>query len=371
MTEDRQLKTLHIDGERTWRGGEQQALNLAAGLRDRGHGVVVACQPGSPMAERSRAAGLRCAEIRMRSEVDPVAVARLARLMRRESFDIIHMHTSHAHTLGCLAARLAGGPLCVVSRRVDFDIRRGMLSGWKYRHGVDRYIAISAAVRQVMIDGGVDAGRISVVHSGIDLARFDGVDAAGLAEEFGLPASTVKIGNVAAMADHKGQRYLIEAVPLVAAEEPDTKFFIVGDGELKDDLRERAERLGVTDRIIFTGFRRDVPRLLAYFDVFVMSSHMEGLCTSVMDALAMSKPVVASRAGGIPEIVEHERNGLLVPPKDPPALAAAIVRMIRDTELRHRLSGAARGRIERHFSADAMVEGTLGAYRELMAERTD
>jgi len=363
--------TLHIDGERTWRGGEQQALYLTTGLARRGHGVTVACQPGSPLAERAREAGLEVVEVRMRGEADFVAVLALRKLLRRGGFDIVHMHTSHAHTLGCTAAALARRGKTIVSRRVDFGVAGNFVSALKYRHGVDRFIAISEAIRKVLIDGGVAEDMVSVVHSGIDLSRFDRVEPGGLREEFGLPAGAPVIGNVAHMADHKGQRYLLAAMPRVLEAEPQTRLFIVGDGELRPALEAQARELGVQDAVTFTGFRTDVPQWLDLFDVFVMSSHLEGLCTSVLDALAMRKPVVASAAGGLPEIIAHDETGLLVPPKAPEPLADAIVRLLRDRELGRRLAEAGRRRVDEEFSAESMVEGTLEVYDEVMHGSAD
>lgn len=358
--------TLHIDGERTWRGGEQQALYLASGLKARGHGATVACQPGSPMAERAREAGLEVAEVRMRGEADFLAVWALRRLIRRGGFDIVHMHTSHAHALGCAAAALARRGRTIVSRRVDFGVAKNLISGFKYRHGVDRFVAISRAIQRVLVDGGVDESRIAVVHSGIDLGRFENVPPNNFREELGFPAEAPVIGNVAAMADHKGQRYLIAAMPSVLAAEPQARLVIVGDGELRGALEAQVRELDVGRAVTFTGFRTDVPQWLDFFDVFVMSSHLEGLCTSVLDALAMRRPVVVADAGGLPEIVTHEEHGLVVPAKDPEALAQAIVRLLGDRELGRRLAEAGRRRVQTQFSADRMVEGTLGVYDEVM-----
>jgi len=363
--------TLHIDGERTWRGGEQQVLYLTAGLARRGHKVTVACQPGSPLAERAAAAGLAVAEVRMRGEADFVAVWALRRLIRRGGFDIVHMHTSHAHTLGSTAARLAARGRTIVSRRVDFGVANNLVSAVKYHHGVDRFIAISDAIRRVLLDGGVEPGRIAVVHSGIDLSRFEGVEPGHFREEFGVAPDAPIVGNVAAMADHKGQRYLLAAMPRVLEAEPRARLFVLGEGELRPALEQQVADLGIGHAVTFAGFRADVAQWLAFFDVFVMSSHLEGLCTSVLDALAMRKPVVASRAGGLPEIVLHEETGLLVPPKEPEPLADAVVRLLRDRELGRRLGEAGRRRVEDHFSADAMVEGTLRVYDEVMHGSTD
>lgn len=365
------LNTLHIDTEHTWRGGEQQALYLTTGLSERGHAVTVACQPDSPMAKRAREAGLEVAEVRMRGEADFRAVWALRRLIRRGGFDIVHMHTSHAHALGCAAAALARRGKTIVSRRVDFGVARNLFSGFKYRHGVDRFIAISQAIKQVLAGGGVDPNRIDVVHSGIHLGRFENVPPNHFREELGIPPDAPIIGNVAHMADHKGQRYLVAAMPRVLEAEPQARLVIVGDGELRGALEAQVSELDLGHAVTFTGFRTDVPQWLDLFDLFVMSSHLEGLCTSVLDALAMRTPVVVTDAGGLPEIVDHETHGLVVPAKEPRPLAEAIVRLLRDRELGQRLAEAGRRRVEAEFSDASMVEGTLRVYQEVMRESTN
>jgi glycosyltransferase involved in cell wall biosynthesis len=192
-------------------------------------------------------------------------------------------------------------------------------------------------------------------------------EGAAFRRELGWKPGEALVGNVAHLADHKGQRYLVEAIPRVLLECPRTRFVIVGEGELEEELKSLAASLGLGDRLTFTGFRTDVPAILDALDLFVMSSHLEGLGTIVLDAMAAGKPVVATRAGGIPEIIEDGRSGLLVPARDPAALAAAVVDVLRHPDLGASLAHEGRQRVLRHYTADAMVEGNLAVYRELTA----
>ena len=365
----KELRVLHMDTEKGWRGGEQQALYLAEGLARRGVKNLCVGQPGLPYVERCAAKGIEVAPVRSRGEADPRAVVRLRRIFKSWKPDIIHMHTSHAHTLGVLAARSAGVGRTVVSRRVDFTIYRNALKlSWlKYRFGVDRYVAISEGVRAQMLTDGIPAQKISIVHSGIDLTRFDGVTPHDYHAEFGLPRGAPVILDVAAFGWHKAQEYLVRATPRILGGAPEARVFLVGDGECLPAVRAEAEKLGVSGRIVFTGFRTDVPSLIAGADVFVMCSVLEGLCTSLLDALALGRPCVGSAVGGIPEVLIHEETGLTVPPRDPDALAAAILRALGDRALTARLAEAGRRHVEAKFTVDAMVEGTLGVYRELLA----
>lgn len=363
------ISTLHLNTEPTWRGGEQQTLYLLKGLAQRGHPVLLCAQKGGPMAERARAAGIETRELRMRGEIDPIAILRLARCVREFRPDIVHFHTSHAHTLGTLAACLCGRgrPRTLVTRRVDFSIYRHSFFGLnhiKYRN-VDRIVAISQAIRTVLVEDGIQPERIVCVPSGIDTARFD-VEPCDLRREYDLPAGTRIVANVAFFADHKGQRYLVEAAPRILQEFPDCAIFLVGEGPLREPLRQLARDLGVEDRTIFPGFRTDIPAVLKAIDVYVMPSHKEGLGTSVLDALWCKVPLVAADAGGIPEVVHHEVNGLLVPPRDSTALAEAVLRLLRNPSEAARFGAAGPGIVESGYTADEMVEGNLRVYRELL-----
>lgn len=361
------LRTLHIDTEQGWRGGEQQALYLMRGLLARGHWAACACRPGSAMEQACDREGIQAFAVEMRSELAVRAALRLRKVAAAEAYQVLHAHTAHAHTIAALAAWGLDGPRCVVSRRVDFAVGRSLFSRLKYRHGVDRYIAISHAVRQVLLDGGVPPEKVRIAHSGIDVTRFDVPVNTGLRAELGLPPDGVVVGNIAALVDHKGQKYLVDAVPEVLRRCPHAWFVIAGDGELAGALKQQAIDRGVAGRVLFLGYRKDVPDLLNLFDVFVMSSHMEGLCTSLLDAMAMRVPIVATKAGGIPEIVRDGVNGLLVESKNPPALAEGIVRLLDDRALAARLAEGGRRVVVEEFSADAMVEKTLSVYREVLA----
>ncbi len=364
------MKILHVNTERTWRGGEQQVLYLMEGLRSRGIEQLLVAQAGGVMAQRAKEKGLPVHELKMRGEVDLFAVAALRGLIKEQKFTIVHAHTSHAHTLGALAAALPGSgkPKVVVARRVDFSIFRRSFLGLnriKYKNGVDRYVTVSHAIKRVLLADGLPESMISVAHSGIDLGRIDAAPSRRdeIRRELSVPDGHALVANVAHMADHKGQIYLVEAAALVLAKRPNTTFAIVGEGELRASLEARAKELSVPIR--FPGFREDVPTILKALDVFVMPSHMEGLGTSVLDAMAAGAPVVGTEAGGMTEMLRHGENGLVCPIRDAPALARAILELLEDPEKAKRFAAVARRDVEASFSKEAMVEKTVAVYREL------
>ena len=363
------LRTLHVDTERTWRGGEQQVLYLATGLRERGHVAEIACQPRSPLAERARSAGLTLREIRMRGESDPVAVVRLALRVARGRYDIVHSHTAHAHTLVGFALSLCfRRPRHVVARRVISPIGGGLLRGLKYRRP-DCYIAISNAVKQALLDGGVPEAKVRVVSSCVDLSRFDDVDAGALRSEFGLPSEAVLIVSVGFLVELKGHEYLIDAMPSVIGQVPHAYCVLVGEGERRPDLEARARKLGLADRIVFAGFRADALRFLKAADVSVMPSLEEGLGNSVLETLALRRPLVVTDAGGLPEVVEDGVSGLVVPRGNAAALADGILRALRDPEAAARRAEAGRHLVEERFTRPRLIDGTLQVYRELLVSR--
>jgi glycosyltransferase involved in cell wall biosynthesis len=364
------MRILHLDTERTWRGGEAQLLHLAEGLARRGHFCIVAGQPGSPLLARASEKGLNTEAVAMPSEWSLSAVLSLTRILKRERIQVIHMHASHACTLGGWAARLAGIPVRIISRRVDFSVKGNPFRKLKYQWGVDRIVAISEGVRNVLINDGLDPNRIEVIRSGIDPRPFDPAYPAGEARrEFGIEEKSPVIGCIAHFADHKGHRYLIEAASRVAAAIPEVRFLLVGDGELRPQIERQIKELKIEKQVILTGFRNDIPRLLAAMDIVALSSHLEGLGTSLLDAMAMARPVVASRVGGIPEMVEDGVTGRLVPPRDPDALAGVLIELIRRPDEQKRMGEAGRTRMLKTFSADAMVAATEAVYREILARK--
>jgi glycosyltransferase involved in cell wall biosynthesis len=362
------VRILHINTERTWRGGEQQTLYLLEGLKRRNIDSVLICQPNSPMAERARAAGIEVFPVAMHGEVDLPACLRMRRLIKRFNTTIIHSHTSHAHALAFWAS-LGTNVGLLVTRRVDFSIFRHSflkLSGIKYSRMADYYIAISHKIKDVLVADGLAGERIFVVHSGIDIERFAKDSGEQLTSEFNLKPDAAVVINVAHLAGHKGQKYLVRAIPHVLEKIPHTRFFIVGDGELRGELEELAGLLNLKESLTFTGFRKDVGAFYKIADLFVMSSIQEGLGTAVLDALATCTPVVAAKSGGIPEIIQDGETGRLVNAADPAALAAGIIELLTHPQRAQQMAQNGHTAVLRDFSIDTMVEKNIQIYQKVI-----
>jgi glycosyltransferase involved in cell wall biosynthesis len=305
----------------------------------------------------------------MRGEYDLAAVWHLRNLIRREHVRICHAHTSHAHSLLWLATLGMRNVNLVVSRRVDFAVAKNILSRRKYLSARVHFVAISNGVKSILRNAGVPEQNVSIVPSGIDVNKFHMASeshADSIRSEFHIPPSSQIVGNIAHLADHKGHRYLLDAADIVIKEKPDVVFLIVGEGEERSALEKQISRLGLQSKIILAGFRENVAPFLRAFDVFALSSYLEGLCTSLLDAMLLGVPVVATRTGGVPDIVKHDDNGLLVEPKNPSSLAEAILRLLRDRELAERLSRRGKETVLQNFTAEKMVEGTINVYNSLL-----
>ena len=360
------MLSLHIDTARTWRGGQNQALLTVLGLRGLGHRTVLVAHPQGELRRRA-AEGLDLIGLAPRSELDLAAAWRLARILKQIQPAIVHAHDPHGVAVAAAAigyGGLADKPTLVASRRVDFPLRLNALSQWKYRQ-VAAFLCASDAIRQILIGQGIPRERALTVHEGIDVAHVDAAPPVSVGEAFWLPKNAPVVGCIGALVEHKGHRHLIHAAVDVVRAEPDTRFVILGEGELRDELTRMIHELGLERHVLLPGFRPDVLSLLKTFDLMVMPSITEGLGTSILDAMACSKAVVGSAVGGIPEVVDHGVTGLLVPPRDATALGAAVVRLLRDPSLRETLGRAGRQRLEARFTSDRMVHETLTVYQRL------
>jgi len=358
------LRVAHMSTQAGWRGGEQQLVWLAQGLEREGHSCLVICNQEGELFKRGPALGLEVRGVPVRGEVGFASVRSTAAALSEFDPDMFHLHDAHAVLVGALAGKLARAPAMVASRRVDFRIR----SRWKYTWAIDRVIAISAAVRAVLVDCGLEPAHISVVPSGIDLTRFEKPpDRAAARRKFGLAPSSAAVGMIGALTDHKGHRYLLEGWPLVLARHPGARLLLAGRGELEEELKAQAGKLGISSSVQFLGFCDDIPAMLAALDLFTISSHLEGRCTSLMDAMAAGLAVAATEAGGIPEVVEPDRTGVLVRPKNPTALATAIAELLADPERRARFGRQGRAKVFAEFGCEKMVERTLAVYQQVLA----
>ncbi len=361
------MKTLHLNTERTWRGGERQTLLLIEGLLDRGKEAHLICQPDSPLEKKALETGVSVWPVAMRGEADFRAALAIRRLVKQQNYDLVHSHTSHAHTLAFWAS-MGRRPVRLVTRRVEYSIFRNSFLGLnriKYRRMSDAFIAISKRIKHVLVSDGIPEKLIHVIHSGVP-SNPDISGARRLRAEFDIDEQDPVLLSVAHLSPEKGHDILVQAMSEVAKSIPAFRLMIVGDGKCRPDLESMVQKLGLEHQVTFTGFRNDVGAFYDLATCFVSSSTAEGLGSAVLDALAAGVPVVAAAAGGIPEIVENGHTGILVPPSDPEKFAQGIVDFFSRPERARAMAANGRDLIQERFSVDVMVKETVALYRRLL-----
>ncbi len=370
------MKIAHLNTERTFRGGERQVYFLIEGLIKKGVESHLICNRHSKIKEKTEKnlPEIPIYEVEMKGEFYPPAVFFIRSYLKKHNIDILHCHTSHAHTIGYFAT-IGLKTKLLVSRRVDFSIhRKGIkyLSLIKYNKMCDEIISISKTIKNILINDGVYADRIIPVYSGvIPMQIMNREEYNYIFNEFNISDKAIKIVNVAALEAHKGQEYLIKAYSEVVKIFPETQLIIVGDGKLRNFLRELSKKLGIHEKVIFTGFRNDVPAFINVADVFVMSSLDEGLCTSILDALTLNKVVVATNAGGIPEIIKDGETGFLAEKGNVDSLAEKLIMVIKNLDEYKKKFSKGNEYIMNNFSVERMINGNFEVYKKMLNLNND
>jgi glycosyltransferase involved in cell wall biosynthesis len=308
-----------------------------------------------------------------RGRFDPRILTDLVGLARARGARILHVHGYSAADFGRLAARWAGAAL--VLHEHFADPRMPAYQGWADRalaRLTDRAIAVSGSTRDFLVrQRHVPADRVRLIWNGAPLDEFAPVPperGRALRRELGLPEDARIVGSVGRLNEQKGHRYLLDAAALVLARLPQARFLIVGDGDRMEPLRSQARELGIADRVVFAGHRADVPDVLGAIDVFCISSTYEGTPLTLFETMAAGKAIVSTAVDGCREVLEHERTGLLVPPQDPEALGAALLRVLEDEPLRRGLAERARAASAR-YDIRSCVAQMEALYDEVLAEK--
>ncbi|MDR0934503.1 MAG: glycosyltransferase [Burkholderiaceae bacterium] len=358
------MKVLHVESGRHFYGGARQVAYIIEGLSRLGISNMLACPVDAEIAREVSEYAPVC-EMPMKGDADIGLVSRLAGVIRSWRPDIIHLHSRRgADIWGGVAAKLTHTP-CVLSRRVDNPESR-LLASLKYRL-YDHVITISEEIRRILIAKGVPEQKVTCVRSAVDPSPYlHKVDRTEMRQEFHLPEDAIIIGIVAQLIPRKGHHYLIEASRELVKTWPQIRVICFGQGPLLPQLEAAVRQKNLAGIIHFAGFRADLPRWLGGLDILAHPADMEGLGISLLQAAAAEVPIVATRAGGLPEAVQDGVTGLLVDPGDTTALTDALKHLIENPALRRSLGEAGRNRIMLDFSVDTMTMGNLAVYRKIL-----
>ncbi len=361
------MKVLHLSSESSWRGGEQQIAYLIEESVSQGHDVIVAARKGSAFAKWCSTNNIHFHEFGFANGLDLFTAIGILRLVKNLSPDIVHVHSGKSVGISYLMVLFGLRVPLVVHRRVDFPLRKGGFSLRKYNHsGVKAIICVSEAIASLARERVDHPERVHKVFSGIDFSRFRSApDGQQVRKEFKIPIDKTLIGNVSAVAPHKDYPTFLSTAANVLALRQDVHFLIVGDGALLELMKALAMEKGISEYVHFTGFRDDVPALLKEIDIFLITSETEGLGTTIIDAMYNSLPVVATRAGGIPELVIDGKTGFLCDIHDPNGLAQAINTIMDDPNLAATLGSNGHLRSLKFGKTD-MANQILAIYREIL-----
>jgi glycosyltransferase involved in cell wall biosynthesis len=358
-------------------GGGQTALLLLAENLDRSRFEVVISSGGDgPLAEEARQKGIAYVPVSLGKRLSLRPAREIAGVLRENKIDILHTHGGIAGLYGRSAARRARTPAVVhtlhgihyLHYRNPFLRRLYVLLERRYSRSTDRLILVCQSdLRQARRHRLAPEEKMTVILNGTDVRpEFGADDIARQRSELGWPPGRPVIGTVARLHRQKGVVNLLRAAPKILNAFPEVRIAVVGDGPQSGSLRREAQRLGLEGRFLFLGERKDAASVMALFDIFVLPSLWEGLPFVLVEAAALGKPIVATAVDGVPEILEDGKTGLLVPPKDPSALADAVIRLLKDKEGARRLGERAQTLVPPRFPLRRMIDQTQNLYLELM-----
>lgn len=364
------MRVLHIASEKTWRGGEQQIAYLIEELQQHEVESYVACRQGSAFEGYCKQHNIPHLSLSFSKPALLVAAGKLKTYVNQHRIQLIHMHSSLAHTLGVLTHMLGARAALILSRRVEFEIGSNPFSRFKYNYsGIKRMLCVSDNVRRQMTASIEDGSKCVTVYSGIDLRKTlqnvkPGSDY--LRRTYHIPQDLKLIGNVSALDRHKDYFTFLDTAKILKAAGVKAKYFAIGSGPMEAEIKAYANSLGLQDDVVFTGFIKNAKEILAELDLLLFTTIKEGFGSTLLDAYACGVPVVSTSTGGTPEIVLHGQTGFLAPVTDSRALAASVQQVLYNPALRERLVQNASQRVLM-FTREQTALKTLAVYKEVLS----
>nr|WP_242836758.1 glycosyltransferase family 4 protein [Desulfotomaculum nigrificans] len=380
MTQLSKIKVLHV--VRPAAGGMKNHLLDLVRLTDKTrYEVTVACPPGSQMWNDLVKLGINTLPISLVGELSPgkdyAAVRTLTKYLHKSETMILHAHSSKGALVGRLAAIIARTPVVIFTAHNSIFYEEW--PRWKKKlfatverflaRFTDRIITVSEALKQELIEQeNIPAKQLTTIYNGIDTDKFSAqVDTLAIRKSLNIPELGPVIGTIARLAPQKGVSYFLKSASLL--KEYQANFLVVGDGPLRQDLEQEAAELGLQNRVTFAGRRENIAEILAAIDIFVLPSVTEGLPLTILEAMAAGKPVVATRVGGIPEAIQEGKTGIVVPPKDPEALAVALAGLLGERERAVRMGINGQKFVQEKFGVAGMVNRTMELYQQLLEDK--
>jgi len=362
------MRILHTEWSDGLGGQEKRILAEAVGLAKRGHSVSIACRAHASIKNKAERLGIDTVTVPMRKLYDIQGILQLTGYLNKNRFDVVNTHSGVDSWIGGIASRLARVPVLARTRHLNIPLKRNILNFVHYLPDV--YITCGANMRSNLVSNcGFPADKVVSIPTGVGPEFFDVKKNMEAKLKYGLLPDSIVITNVGVLRSVKGHEITLRSVKAVMDVFPNAKYLIVGNGPRKEALLNFTDELGIAEHVIFTGFAEDIPEIYSFSDVAVLSSLSEGLPQSLLQAMAAGIPVVATRVGGVPEVVIHERTGLLVESGDHEGLAKGIIRIFQNRDEAEKMSRDARELVLKEHTIDKMIDKIEGLYRKLLSKK--
>jgi glycosyltransferase involved in cell wall biosynthesis len=362
------MRILHTEWSDGLGGQEKRILAEAVGLARRGHSVNIACRAHASIKNEAERLGIDTLTLPMRKFYDIPSILQLTSFLNNNRFDVVNTHSGVDSWIGGVAARIAQVPVLARTRHLNIPLKRNLLNFVHYLPNV--YITCGGNMRNNLVSNcGFPADKVVSIPTGVGPEFFDVKKNLEAKLKYGLAPNAIVITNVGVLRSVKGHEITLRSVKTVIDAFPDAKFLIVGDGPRKEALLNFTNELGIAKHVIFTGFAENIPEIYSFSDVAVLSSLSEGLPQSLLQAMAAGVPVVTTQVGGVPEVVIHERTGLLVGSRDHEGLARGIIRILKNRDDAERLTKNAKELVLREYSIDKMIDKIESLYKELLEKK--
>lgn len=353
-------------------GAEKVVLNFCKKINKEKYNLIIAYWGNrEELLEPIKNTGVGVIKLRLRKVISINTILRVSKLLKKVSAHLLHTYFIDADIIGFLASKISKVPMIINIHSYPFPVKKNHCFRYRLMSlGVNRILCVSNTVKNHLVSYvGINPEKISVVYNGIDLKELSGEKTEGekkqIRKTLGIKEGCQIIGNISRLISDKGHKYLLLSIPHVLKIYPNTIFLIIGDGELKTELINLSKTLNIMDRVIFAGTRNDIPDLLSIMDIFVFPTFHEAMGISVLEAMAMGKPIIATDDAAVPEIIQNGKEGFLVHPGDPNALSEAILRLLDDQKSTQEMGRLAKERVK-IFSDEAMARQIEKIYTEIL-----
>jgi len=352
-------------------GGEIWMLRTLRALQERGHQVWLCCRPATEVGKRALEAGIAVEFLKFGGDLDPRTIFKLACFMKREQIDIVLTNMDKELRLGGIAAKLAGVPVVIPRRGIDYPLKNRWRYRWAYNVLATRLLANSQATKRALLRNApwLDAGRIEVIYNGIEAEPFAQPSARNFRAEWRVKPDELVLGFVGQLDERKGIRVLLAAFERIKREWPQTRLVFVGQGSLRELIVSEIEKQRWGEAVLLPGFLDDIVGVMQAIDILLLPSYWEGFGIVLIEAMAAGKPAISTDTSSMPEIIVDGQTGFVVPPGDIAALAARVMQLLRDATLREKFGRASRQRVLEKFTQQRMIAELENLFQREMKRR--